>query len=55
VRLRVYLAHIDDWSSVRDEISRAIGETWPPAIAFQVGAFVEPTMLVELEADAVAT
>lgn len=55
VRLRVYLTDIKDWPAVSDEISRALGETWPPTIALEVSALVEPSMKVELEADAIAT
>lgn len=52
VRLRIYLADMGDWPVVRDEITSAIGETWPPAVALEVAGFVDAEIRVELEVDA---
>lgn len=54
VRLRVYLTSIADWPTVCDEISKALGDDWPPTAVVEVTALVDPAMLVELEVDAAA-
>jgi enamine deaminase RidA (YjgF/YER057c/UK114 family) len=54
VRLRVFMTDIGDWPVVRETIEEFFDGTWPPAVAIAVTALVEPTMLVELEADASA-
>lgn len=54
IRLRVYLTDIDDWPVVRDEITAFLGDEWPPAAVVAVSALVEPSMRIEIEADAAA-
>lgn len=53
VRTRVFVKDIRDW----EEIGRAHGEVFreirPASTMVQVGGFVDPAMLVEIEADAV--
>jgi enamine deaminase RidA (YjgF/YER057c/UK114 family) len=53
-RLRVYVTDIADWGAVADEITRHLGPEWPPAVAMQVVALVDPAMKVEIEVDAAA-
>ncbi len=54
VRLRIYLTDIGDWPVVRDEITAFVGNEWPPAVVVAVSALVEPSMKIEIEADAAA-
>ena len=54
VRMRIYLTDMADWPAVREEVTAAVGEEWPPAVVVQVAALVEPSMQVELEVDASA-
>jgi enamine deaminase RidA (YjgF/YER057c/UK114 family) len=53
-RLRVYVTDIADWPAVADEITRHLGDEWPPAVAMQIVALVDPAMKVEIEVDAAA-
>jgi enamine deaminase RidA (YjgF/YER057c/UK114 family) len=53
-RLRVYVTDIADWPAVADEITRHLGPEWPPALAMQVVALVDPAMKIEIEVDAAA-
>ena len=53
VRTRIFVRHIADW----EQIGRAHGECFrnirPASTMVEVGGLVDPTMLVEIEADAV--
>lgn len=53
VRYRVYLADIADWPAVGAELGRAFGAIRPANTLLGGIAFVDPAMLVEIEADAV--
>jgi enamine deaminase RidA (YjgF/YER057c/UK114 family) len=53
VRYRVYLANIADWPAVGIELGRAFGEIRPANTLLGGIAFVDPAMLVEIDADAV--
>jgi enamine deaminase RidA (YjgF/YER057c/UK114 family) len=55
VRTRIFVTHMSDWEAV----GRAHGEVFaairPAATMVQVGALIDPDLLVEIEADAVVT
>jgi enamine deaminase RidA (YjgF/YER057c/UK114 family) len=52
VRTRIYLTNIDDWKPVGEAHSAAFGEVRPAATMVEVSRFVDPRMLIEIEADA---
>lgn len=54
VRLRFYLTDMREWPQARDEILAFFGEPIPPATAVGVTQLVEPGMLIEIDAEAVA-
>ena len=52
VRTRIYLRNIDHWQRVAEAHSEAFGETRPASTMVEVSRFVDPRMLVEIDADA---
>lgn len=52
VRTRTYLVSIEDAPAVAAVHGELFGEILPAATLIQVGALVNPTLLVEVEADA---
>lgn len=53
VRTRIYLANIKDWEEVGRAHAGFFADAYPTTTILQVGAFVDPAMLVEIEAEAV--
>lgn len=52
VRTRIYLRNIDHWQRVAEAHSAAFGEVRPASTMIEVSRFVDPRMLVEIDADA---
>ncbi|MCH7697706.1 MAG: RidA family protein [Chloroflexi bacterium] len=52
VRTRIYLRNIDHWQRVAEAHSEAFGEIRPASTMIEVSRFVDPRMLVEIDADA---
>jgi 2-iminobutanoate/2-iminopropanoate deaminase len=52
VRLRVYLTDINDWPTVREEMTRFLGDEWPPTVVVAIAALAKPSMKIEIESDA---
>ncbi len=52
VRTRIYLRNIDHWQRVAEAHSEAFGEIRPASTLIEVSRFVDPRMLVEIDADA---
>lgn len=52
VRTRIYLRNIDHWRQVAEIHSEVFGEIRPAATLVEVARFVDPRMLIEIEADA---
>lgn len=55
VRTRVLLQDIDDWSAVAAVHGQCFSTIRPACTVCQVGRFIDPQWLVELEVDAVVT
>jgi enamine deaminase RidA (YjgF/YER057c/UK114 family) len=53
VRTRVYLTRIEDWQAVALVHGEIFGAIRPACTVVQVTGFVDPSWLVEIEADAV--
>jgi len=53
VRTRVFVTNIKDWEHIGRAHFEAFGSIRPVATMVQVSAFVDPAMLVEIEAEAI--
>lgn len=53
VRTRIYVTNIKDWEHIGRAHCEAFGSIRPAATMIQVSAFVDPAMLVEIEAEAI--
>jgi enamine deaminase RidA (YjgF/YER057c/UK114 family) len=53
VRTRVFLVRIDDWDKVAEVHGEFFRDIRPASTMIQVGRFIDPEWLVEVEADAV--
>lgn len=53
VRTRVFVKDIEDWDIIGKAHGEVFGEIRPASTMVQISGFVDPKMLVEIEADAV--
>jgi enamine deaminase RidA (YjgF/YER057c/UK114 family) len=53
IRTRIYLIRIEDWTVVAPVHGEVFGGARPATTVVQVGRFIDPEWLVEIEADAV--
>ncbi len=52
VRTRIFLRDIDHWQRVAEAHREAFGEIRPASTLVEVSRFVDPRMLIEIDADA---
>ncbi|MGA7546877.1 MAG: RidA family protein [Methyloceanibacter sp.] len=55
IRTRIYLTDIDHWEAVGRVHGEVFGEIRPASSILQVTRFINPDLLVEIEADAVVS
>ncbi|HJQ67194.1 MAG TPA: RidA family protein [Gemmatimonadales bacterium] len=53
VRTRIFVTNIKDWAQIGRAHLEILGSVRPAATMVQVSAFVDPGMLVEIEAEAI--
>lgn len=53
VRTRTFLTNIGDWKDVAEVHGEFFGDVRPASTIIQVGRFIDPEWLVEIEADAI--
>ncbi len=53
VRTRIFVTNIKDWEQIGRAHVEMLGSVRPAATMVQVSAFVDPGMLVEIEAEAI--
>ena len=53
VRTRIYVTNIKDWEQIGRAHAELFGAIRPAATMVQVSGFVDPAMLVEIEAEAI--
>lgn len=53
VRTRVYVTDITGWEAIGKVHAEAFADIWPASTIVEVSAFVDPALLVEVEADAI--
>lgn len=53
IRYRVYVTNISHWTTIAPVLAERFGTIRPANTLLEVSAFVDPQMLVEIEADAI--
>ena len=53
IRTRIYLLRIEDWETVGKIHGEFFGDIRPATTVLQVSRFIDPSWLVEIEADAI--